>query len=431
MQTLDELARLVQGTFALWRRHLPALLTWLAMGWAVRELSFHLGVLFGSNRVAALVCFAFGMVFWVVCIIGMLFTVTRRPRSFEDVQRRTGAPPVPPRRWRDVMVEAVVPFLALYAVWGLTEDQVQRAFTANLAWWGLDAANFSISFAQWQLYIVVTVVAWALQAALAFALRNRRKGVLVSILLTFLRGVAILTAFLGLDTIWKRSLAWLRDRQLWGWGSDAWDAFVTALPRWQLPVGLELPEAVDRLGHLVWSGLLPGLLGGVLLPLLWLALTALTVGWQDFTGGLPGGRVVGVLDGAADRVKRIGTGHQRTPLGVAGRVVAGQLESLLPVVEAFRLVVRAGLPLLGSYLFLAAVGRGLSGWLDDAIIWMVGPNTTAVTIRYTAVTELVAELLAWPLLVCLYATTFDRVLQVSLLTDQPSEEKPIPTRSTA
>ena len=117
-------------------------------------------------------------------------------------------------------------------------------------------------------------------------------------------------------------------------------------------------------------------------------------------------------------------------MAVAGRVAAGQLEPQLPVVEAFRLVVRAGLPLLGAYLVLAAVGRGLSVWLDDAIIWLIGPNSTAITIRYASLTELVAEMVAWPLLACLYATAFDRVLQVSLAKDQPSVEKPIPSRST-
>lgn len=430
MQTLDELGRLVQASFGLWRRHLPALLTWLAMGWAVRELSFQLGVLFGPNRVAALACFAFGMVFWVVCIIGMLFTVTRRPRAFDDLRLRTGAPPVATRRWRDVMVEAVVPFLALYAVWGLTEDQVQRAFTANLTWWGIDAANFSISFAQWQLYIVVTVVAWALQAALGLVFRRRRKGVVLSVVLTFLRGVAILTAFLGLDTVWARILGWLQDRRVWGWGSDVWSGFVEALPRWQLPVGMTLPEAVNELGRLAWTGLLPGVLGGVVLPLLWLALTALTVGWNDFTSGVTGGRLAGILDSATGRAKRLGDRKERTPLAVAGRVAASQLEPLLPVVEAFRLVMRAGLPLLGAYLVLAAIGRGLGVWLDDAVIWLIGPNTTAVTIRYTAVTELLAELVAWPLLACLYAATFDRVLQVTVVADQPSAEKPMPARST-
>lgn len=430
MQTLDELAHLVRGTVALWRRHLPALLTWVALGWGVRELSFHAGVLFGANRVAALACFAFGMVFWVTCIIGMLFTVTRHPKAFDEVQRRTGAPPIESRRWRDVMIEAVVPFLALYAVWGLTDDQVQRAFTANLTWWGIDAANFSISFAHWQLYIVITIVAWALQAALGLAVRGRKKGIFVSIVLTFLRGVAILTAFLGLDTVWARTLGWLQDRQVWGWGSDAWSGFVAALPRWELPMGITLPEVVNQLGHLAWTGLVPGLLAGVLLPLLWLALTALTVGWRDFTSGVPGGRFTGILDGATGRAQRLGEHKGRTPMAVAGRVAAGQLEPLLPVVEAFRLVVRAGLPLLGAYLVLAAVGRGLSVWLDDAIIWLIGPNSTAITIRYASLTELVAEMVAWPLLACLYATAFDRVLQVSLAKDQPSVEKPIPSRST-
>ncbi|GAB3819254.1 hypothetical protein GCM10028820_22950 [Tessaracoccus terricola] len=430
MQTLDELAHLARGTFGLWRRHLPALLTWLALGWSVRELSFHVGVLLGPNRLAALACFAFGMVFWVVCIIAMLFTVTRHPKAFDEVTRTKGAPPIRQRRWRDVMIEAVVPFLALYAVWGLTEDQVQRAFSANLTWWGIDAANFSISFADWRLYLVVTVVAWALQAGIAFLARDR-KGVLVSVLLTFLRGVAILTAFLGLDTIWNNVTVWLKGRQVWQWGTDAWDGFVVLLPEFHLPAGITLPEAVDRLGLFIWHGLLPGLLGAVLLPLLWLALTALTVGWHDFTSGVAGGRLLGVLDSASDRARRLGERRERTPLAVAGRVAAGQLEPLLPVVEAFRLVIRAGLPLLGAYLVLAATGRGLSTWLDDSILWLVGPNSTAITLRYAYLTELVAELLAWPLLACLYATTFDRVLQVTLKEPQPAGSKPIPSGSPA
>lgn len=418
MQTLDEFAWLVRNAVGLWRRHLPVLVAWLAGGWAVREICFHVAVLLGPNRVAAMVCFALGMVVWVVSIIGMLYTVTRRPLAFDELAASTGAPPIAPRRWRDVMVDAVVPFLAIYAVWGLTEEQVQRAFTANLTYWGLDAANFSISFSDWRLYLVVTVAAWALQAAVGFLARGRRRGVVVSLVLTFLRGVAILTAFLGLDTLGKTTLGWFRGRQLWKWMTGAWDALVGALPGWQLPFDITLPDLVRDAGNFVWHGLLPGMFATVLLPLLWLALTATEVGWRDFTGGVARSRFAAVLDAVTDRARessqRATQSRDLGPLGVGRRVVAGQLEPVLPIVEAFRLILRAGLPLLGAYLVLAAAVRSLSSWLNDAVLWLIGPNSPAVTLRYSSVVELFAELVAWPLAVCVYASAFDRALLLTL-----------------
>ena len=91
----------------------------------------------------------------------------------------------------------------------------------------------------------------------------------------------MVASLLALFTLVRRGLDWLQERVVWQWLRTAGQEVLAALPDLRLPFDLTLPEAVAAAASWVWSVLLPGLSTGVLLPLLWLALTATVLGWPD------------------------------------------------------------------------------------------------------------------------------------------------------
>ena len=412
MDTLTELRWLIRATGSLWWRRLPVLGMWFCLGWVGRELTTQIAVLLGANLVAATLFLVAGMLIWVVGIVFMVHGVADEVSAL----RPTGASPVAePLSRKRVLLDAVLPFLAVYAVWGLTEEHVQRAFNANIAFHGVDVANFSITFAAWQLYLAIAVVAWIAQAILTPILSGRG-GLGAATLMTFLRGTSILTAFMGVSQLLVRLLNWSMGRQFWYWGAEAWHRFIELLPDWQLPWQLSLPETVRAAASTLWTTLAPGLLEAVALPLVWLALIAMVFGWSDLGATLTPGRLAtraGALQERIGRTRlasRLTEAERLSPAGAARAWFANQIDDLRPAVQALRLVMRSGWWFLAAYLVLGAFIRALDLWLRQGVMWLVGSRPFAETMRYLPVVELGAEFVSWTLAVALYVVAFDRAL---------------------
>lgn len=135
---------------------------------------------------------------------------------------------------------------------------------------------------------------------------------------------------------------------MWQWTREAWQLILTWLPDLRLPFDLTLPEAVAAAVGWFWTTLLPGLSDAVLLPLLWLSLTAIVLGWQEPPSGHLARRWqagIGV---------RMAVPAWRLAIG-AGRLLTSDLRTkYVPVVRAFRMVISAGWRFLLAYLILAA-----------------------------------------------------------------------------
>lgn len=415
MSVVAEIAGLAQGAVRSWLRHFPVIGAWFCAGWTAREIGIQAAVLLGTNLVAAMVCFVVGMVIWVICLVMMLHVLTRDLVSFRVVSDDPSVPAIRPLSRREVLLEAVLPFLAVFAVWGLTEEQIVRAFNANMAYHGLDGAAFSISYAAWQLYLVIAVGAWLAQWVLSLVLRGRG-GLPAALTMTLLRGMAILTAFIGLGELLARSTNWLGNRQIAAWTRQGWRRFLDALPEWGLPFDLTLPEAVAAGAATLWNHLVPGIFDAVLLPLIWLALTAMVVGWHDFTHGVANGRLASLVTSQAERVRatRLGQGvaaaRAASPIGVLKYWAWEQLEDFLPAIQALRLIIRSGWVFLGAYLVVGAAARAVDAWLTAGMLWLIGPNSFADTLRYLSLLDLVAGLIGWTLAMCVYAAAFDRAM---------------------
>lgn len=437
MQTLRELVALVRESAVLWWSKLPLLGFWLCLGFAGREASIYVSVLFGPNRLGATLSFVAGMVIWVVCLVLMLHAVTRTQQSYfydtateqvAEVQTAgTG------RTRADVLTQAVVPFLAVWSAWGFTEDHVQRVFNANMIHYGIDATNYSITFAAWQTYLVIAAVAWALQAVVEIVGR-RRGGVLLAIARIFLRGTAILTAFLGLDSVIRGVVEWAATRQFWAWGRNAWEGFKDFLPDWTLWWNQTVPEFVQYLVDTAWQFVIPGLWLAVLLPIVWLALTATVVGWESLQEVLIPGRVASRMASGTARVRELRpvqhleTAAATGPLHLLKLWLRNQADDVLPAIHAFRLIVRSGWPFVAAYLMLGAAVQAIGTVVGDVALLLIGPQAFAPTMRYLPLVDLAADFLMWTAAVALYATAFERAMRVTIArqaTPAPPQTQPV------
>ncbi|HHW83624.1 MAG TPA: hypothetical protein GX743_07430, partial [Actinomycetales bacterium] len=404
MQTLHEVATLARGTASLWWARLPAIGLWLCLGFVGRELAIMASVRFGPNLLGSTLAFVAAMVVWVVCLVMMLHEATRGRQAYRFDEATGRVAPADPseggRSPQDVLTHAVVPFLAAWAAWGFTEDHVQRVFNANIIHYGIDATNYSITFAAWPTYLAIAVVAWVVQAVLEITMRGRG-GIALGLVRVFVRGMVILTAFLGLDSLITRSVDWARGRAFWAWGRDTWEAFKGLLPDWKLWWDTTIPEAVQQLVDALWGYLIPGLWLVVALPLVWLALTATVVGWDDLHRALPAGRLLGRVTSTAARVRRLRpvrsleAAPARSPIRLLVLWLQNQVEDLVPVLQAFRLILRSGWPFIAAYLLLGAVVQAISTVVIEGLLHMVGPQDFASTMRYLQLLELAGEFLMW------------------------------------
>ena len=134
----------------------------------------------------------------------------------------------------------------------------------------------------------MAVVAWVLRQLVGLAGRRRPVPSAAAArrrpggYLDFASALAVL-AGLG------RLVEWVTSRAVWQGLSSGWHAFLGVLPDLRLPFDLTLPEALAELAGWLTRPLMPGVWSAVLLPLVWVALTAVVFGWRE-VGRPYGGR---------------------------------------------------------------------------------------------------------------------------------------------
>ena len=138
MRTLAEIAALSAEVGRLLRARWWLLGTWFCLGWAGHQACLFASALLGSQHaVLANLAFVIGVVVRLAALVLMI-------HSLEPSLRfpRRGAPTAPtaitipaPVYAHETALEAtalaVGPFLAVYAVWGLIDDEVRALFVSN------------------------------------------------------------------------------------------------------------------------------------------------------------------------------------------------------------------------------------------------------------------------------------------------------------
>ncbi len=418
MTGLDELLGLAGETARLWRRHVWALGTWFCLGTALHTGGLVASAKLGATHpVIATVVFVLGVVATLVSLVLMIHTAQpslRAPAALDPDPERLTERRIPGRvlvrEGRLEVVTAVVgPFLAVYAVWGFVDDQVTELFGTNYRLLGLDPQSFSIGFTTDRLhfYLVLAVVVWVLRQVLRLV-QARRPSVMLQLVGVLAEAVWVFGVFALLIIVGRLVRVWLRERVVYAALAEGWQRLLAALPDWPLPFGLTVPRALGRLVTELTATVLPGAWQALVLPLVWLALTATVLGWRNLGSGelLARTPLAGRLSG------------RRVPAGRRTRTVVALLTSdlrtkYLPVLEALQLVARTGPAFVGAYLLLATAITCLQAWFDILVTLVLGPRSAAASLATDPASVLVSGLLFTPVAIALYAAGFDRALAVA------------------
>jgi hypothetical protein len=351
----------------------------------------------GEHNVLATVVFVLGLIGAVAALVLMIDGAA--PHRLDPVV------PSPVGSRLDVLALTVGPFLAVYAVWGLVEDEISNLFVVNIALQGLGGyVTWSVNLSRIWLYVVLAVVAWVARQLLARLARRVRTTWLLVPGVMF-EGLWVVASLLALFTLGTRTLNWLQGRAVWQWGREAGQQLLAWLPDLRLPFDLTLPEAVAAVASLIWTTLLPGLSHAVLLPLLWLALTAIVLGWREPTSGDP------YWDSRPG--SRAATPAWRLAIG-AGRLLTSDLRTkYVPVIRALGLVLSRGWRFVLAYLIVATAVE--TGWLFAAagVDQLIGPQSPTDYLARWAITDLAVDLVFTTLVVAVYVTACLGVVGVS------------------
>lgn len=450
---LADVLSLASETFSLWRRNFLPLGMWFCIGFGLHQLGVQLSARIGAHsQVLATLSFIFGVLAWLVALI--LMTAVLKPAlvspgrvaDISGIGTRVPESIFRPERPLDVLILTVGPFLAVYSVWGFVQDEVSDLFFANLAQSSYDLDFWSVSFApnRAPFYAVLTVVAWAV-AKIGGLLRKRpgidpdlvdqekldqvrtarriRSGQLLSAVVVIADAAFVFGFFLIITILANLFKDWWRGRALALWLTQLRDAVLGALPSWQLWGGRTLPAAVGQALDWVWQTLLPGMADRLLLPLLWLALTAMVFGWREFRGrdlvSRPG--LQRVADQMADRV----------PQGALATAIRFATEDLrmkyVPVITALRMLARAGAAFVGAYLVLATVLWSAQQWFGRLLTVLPGPPPdVGIAFLEEPFQDLITGLLFTTAAVALYAAAFDRAMAAVTDVRSPAPSSAVP-----
>ncbi len=310
----------------------------------------------------------------------------------------------------DVAALAIGPFLAVYALWGLVDDEVYALFAANIAVSGLGGTDeWSVNLQWLGFYLVLAMVAWALRQLVGLASRRRPARPLL-LLGVILEGTWTFASALALLSGLGRVVDWVTSRAVWQGLSSAWYAILDALPDLRLPFDLTLPEALHALAEWVTLTLVPGVWAAVLLPLMWLALTAVVFGWREVDARTVAAGTLAEV--AHERVStRWRTGRWRSLLHRVGLLVTGDLRTkYLPVLHAFRLLWSTGPAFLAAYLVVATAVETARSWATLSLARLLGPRDPSLALASSWAEELAIGSIFTTFAIALYAAAGRRAL---------------------
>lgn len=417
---LAELIRLARGAWSLWTGNFWRMGAWFCAGFAVHAVGLLVSAELGAEHgTLAMIAFVLGVVSTLVALVLMIHSLEpalRSPNTVDPVPPTPGGLRIPSQVFAreasmDVVASAVGPFLAVYALWGFVDDQISDLFLSNYTLQGLGGIdNFSISFAPGRLpfYLGLAAAAWVLRQVVA-AVTARRKMLALALVGIALEALWVFSFFVVLLIAAGQVRPWLRTRSAYVGMQDLWRSFLDLVPDWSFLFGLSLPQALDRAVAGLAHTVLPGAWTALVLPLVWLALTATVLGWREFRGvdvlaGTPlGGRLAGLRRPGGTRVRLL-----------ADFLTADLRTKYLPVLQALQLVGRAGPRFVGVYLLLATMVTTAQGLFEIAVTVLVGPLDIAGSLFLDPFLMLASGLLFTTFSVAVYAAAFDEALAAAL-----------------
>lgn len=343
----------------LWR-HWPALLFWFFAMRVSYSLAMDLAIWLAETSV--LLSYAAIAALIVTQLAGTIaMFLSLRPSLPMLTQARTALRAPAQRPWIDALAVALLPFFAYYATWGLLEG-VKRDFRLQYIfgiWYEQQEPLGDILGVKgvWIALIAAWAVRWVAKKRAAVT-GHARWLILATACEAYwvYVGVAVIAKLIGTAKDW--------------WHGRA--VYVAIADWWENPLALyQMLPSIKRVLVPVWD-FLSTAAGAALLPLIWLAITAIVYGLDLRRGAR--------IDAADARLRYLGRRYRHLPLlarKVADKASAGWNSKGVPVINSLRLVLRAGLPALLMLCVCWQLLAFVDAWAWRVAVNVIGPNDPA------------------------------------------------------
>lgn len=327
----------------------------------------------------------------------------------------------------DIFANVIVPFFAIYIAWHLYREdwlafetraldyRLDDAFVAGYSGQhvtDLSPGSLPVGWSTWILIAAALGCRWALSKiqdrlpAWMIVVRIYADALWVFLVLSF-------SANQGL-TLLINPAQWISERRVMVWFGSVRDGLMSHFQ--------PLQSAWDAT---MWF--LRTTLGGVAVPLMWLAIAGIvygvgvTGGWRGAVTRMAGDRAGGLLDRSSSARTRLRARWRRLPTYVREKSTEhadARLGRFKPITDAARVILHAGIPALAvyvlAYVILAWLDRtgsfyGIAlgdGYLFRGMAWVLGPHPIAFWNAYSPALALASHLIIEPLRICLVASTF-------------------------
>lgn len=331
----------------LWR-HWPALFFWFFAQRLAYDLFMGLSInLAERSALLSYAAIALLIVTQLVCTIGM-FLVLRPSLALPPLRGNAelGSPWQP---WVTALAVALLPFFAFYAGWGLL-DGIRRDFrTAYFYSVSFDNRENLADILSLKGLWIALIVAWAVRAV-AKRMHKKTGKAFWSVVSTACEAYWVFVGVAAVAAIYAIGRNWWHSRAVYVAVTEWWEA-----PNFGALSLAPIKHVIDPAWDFITTAS-----GAIVMPLVWLAITALIYGLDL--------RRQQRLDGADARLRHAVRRYERMHVGwrmLAGKVSSGWNSKGVPLVNSVRLVLRAGLPAL----LTLCLGWQLLRYLDGAI-WM-------------------------------------------------------------
>ncbi len=344
----------------------PALVAWYLAGTLGRYVGIEVaGFVGGYTAIGGILLLPLAILAKLVSVVAM-FLVLR------DGMPRLGAiaPPPTDRRvrraaFRDALLAAILPFMAVYAALGFLREDVAAYLDAALAVkTGRDAAAIltgvsvdtsgAVDQLSWEPW-TISVVVLAFVGRWAWKRWQESLPSWTSVPATYLEALWVFLAAYFVGEALGQLTGWIDSRQATAWLADAREW----VGGWFAPLGW------------AWDGVLwaVGQVGAIMLvPLAWLTVAGVIYGQAVSPQG---------LHWRGELVARARSRYGVVPERLRRRlndIGAGLGSRFRPIWRAFVLMWRSGPILIGGYVLLYALLLLGEGWLRVAITRLVGPH---------------------------------------------------------
>ncbi len=426
----SDLRILVLDTGRVWWRTLPQILSVFLIGWVAARLAQALAVRVGEwNTWPALVIFTLGLLSQLVAIVVILQIVGRELGVRDLVPESEAVADDRDTSLTRLVSITLLPFLGIYAAFGEVQARATQLTNEQLLRNGAFASD--VPSVLGDLNALSTQHPWQLFAGLA-ALYLLRRGLdlvhdrtgwrLLGIAVALVESFFLLVIILGGIRVFQQARIWLEGRMFMAWLDALKNAVLDALS----VISIRLPELVTRLADFLAEEVWPLFWEALAQPIIWLAVAALVFGsavlslaelWrkgEPFLARVPGSTVF-----ATHAERRRAKGKQPPPAGV-GRAAVELKEAFfsdiddkyLPTFHSLRLILRAGVVFLGSYVAVYSAIEMASAGVDMLTDRISGGRDISFWYAFGPWIGLLPDLLFEPLRICLLAVAFRRCLEL-------------------